>query len=186
MLNKFILYTAVVRGVTPLAYLPDAFRGAKFASRLLCALGRNLSVPWLKTVLSVLDPPPTAEILDWSPVSPWAKRYLVTLPACDREFLTANFEHFTRFRYQTFIGNPNDTLLASAEDLKAYASPVDFKFAHSGKLFVFHGTDDINVPVHQTKYWEEHVAGCNVEIYPHEGHWSLIGNRGDEMLRALS
>ncbi|KAI8818808.1 Alpha/Beta hydrolase protein [Fimicolochytrium jonesii] len=179
-----VLSTVVVSGATPLAASADGFKNARMSNRLLFWFGRNMSVPWLEKTLAVLDPPPSADFMQYTPDQPKMKAYLSQLAPADRTFTLANFDLMKRIRVEAYALNPIQTLTAVAEDLKAYSQPLDLNLTAARNLHVFHGDNDVNIPFSQTAYWKDNVPHVTVTPCSGDAHWSVLGTRKEEIIRA--
>ncbi len=62
-------------------------------------------------------------------------------------------------------------------------SPEDI---HLPKLYWWHGGRDRHVPIAMARAVANRLAGCHPTYYPDEGHISLIANRGEEIVKALT
>ena len=73
-----------------------------------------------------------------------------------------------------------------AYDLALYALPWDFSpEAIRVPFHVWHGEQDMTVPVAMGRWYEREVPGCRARYFADEGHFSLPVNRMDEMLEVL-
>ena len=77
--------------------------------------------------------------------------------------------------------------LGPTHDGKLYGQPwgfnledIDFK-----KVYLWHGELDINVPISMGRAMAEAIPNCTATYYPNEGHFSIIFNHAQEILKTL-
>jgi len=75
----------------------------------------------------------------------------------------------------------------AAWDITLYSKPWGFSLAEVGRpVFLWHGEQDVIVPPSIGRYVAEKLPHCEVTFCPKEGHFSLVGNYMDIVLKAVA
>ncbi|UCG01966.1 MAG: alpha/beta hydrolase [Candidatus Heimdallarchaeota archaeon] len=75
-----------------------------------------------------------------------------------------------------------------AHDFILYTKPWGFKLENIPKetnVFIFHGEQDVNVPVSMARTISQQLPNCNSKFYPNEGHLSVLVNNFPEICNPL-
>lgn len=76
--------------------------------------------------------------------------------------------------------------VGAVQDAAIYAVPWGFSLADvSVPVVLWHGTDDVNVPVSVGEFVGSAIPGCRVELVPGEAHISIWVNRGRDILSSV-
>jgi pimeloyl-ACP methyl ester carboxylesterase len=73
------------------------------------------------------------------------------------------------------------------QDLALYTKPWGFRLQDiTSEVHLWHGEQDVNVPVSVGRYVAEAIPSCNARFYEQEGHFTLPYNRLREILNILA
>lgn len=73
------------------------------------------------------------------------------------------------------------------QDTEIYKNDWGFELkAVHKKLFLWHGEDDLSVPVETGRYMAGEFPNCTATFYAGEGHFSLLYNKANEIFGVLS
>ncbi|MCJ7651214.1 MAG: alpha/beta hydrolase, partial [Candidatus Lokiarchaeota archaeon] len=74
-------------------------------------------------------------------------------------------------------------------DAKIYSQPWGFNLEDISpnlKVYLFHGELDSTIPVSVGRVVSKMIPNCNSTFYPNDGHYSLVFNHLDDILKSLT
>lgn len=76
----------------------------------------------------------------------------------------------------------------AVDDLRIYSRPWGFRIKdiRAGEVYLWHGEKDRLVPPQMGRKMAASMVDCRARFYPHEGHFSLVFHRMDEILSQLA
>ena len=167
---------AIVCGLAPLDVLA-ATDGIIRTNHLLFFLGSRL--PWLARIsmwrmaCQVRRDP--EEIL---------RRMIVPLPDPDKAVL-ARLEVKTAMK-ENIVEAFSAGSRGAACELLLYTRPWRFLLKDiATRVDLWHGEQDVSVPLIMGQYQARTIPNCHATFYPGEGHFSLVINHMEEILRSL-
>ncbi len=156
---------------------PNATSGMMLSNRILFSYGRFFP-PLLRLSVSLM-----VRQLSSKPVKGFEK-FVEGLPEPDRLVLSGT--------------NAQELVLASAvegvrqggkpllEEISIYSKFWGFELSDLNvPVSLFQGEADIDVPVSMARYQAELIPNCELNLYPTDGHFSLLVNRIDEIIASL-
>jgi pimeloyl-ACP methyl ester carboxylesterase len=156
---------------------PNATSGMMISNRILFSYGRFFP-PFLRLSVSLM-----VRQLSSKPVKGFEK-FVEGLPEPDRLVLSGT--------------NAQELVLASAiegvrqgsgpllEEIRIYSKFWGFELSDLNiPVSLFQGEVDIDVPASMARYQAELIPDCELNLYPTDGHFSLLVNRIDEIIASL-
>lgn len=156
---------------------PNATSGMMLSNRILFSYGRFFP-PFLRLSVSLM-----VRQLSSKPVKGFEK-FIEGLPEPDRLVLSGT--------------NAQELVLASAvegvrqgskpllEEISIYSKFWGFELSDLNvPISLFQGEADIDVPASMARYQAELIPNCELNLYPTDGHFSLLVNRIDEIIASL-
>ena len=156
---------------------PNATSGMMLSNRILFSYGRFFP-PLLRLSVSLM-----VRQLSSKPVKGFEK-FVEGLPEPDRLVLSGT--------------NAQELVLASAvegvrqgstpllEEISIYSKFWGFELSDLNvPVSLFQGEADIDVPASMARYQAELIPNCELNLYPTDGHFSLLVNRIDEITASL-
>jgi pimeloyl-ACP methyl ester carboxylesterase len=156
---------------------PNATSGMMLSNRILFSYGRFFP-PLLRLSVSLM-----VRQLSSKPVKGFEK-FIEGLPEPDRLVLSGT--------------NAQELVLASAvegvrqgskpllEEISIYSKFWGFELSDLNvPISLFQGEADIDVPASMARYQAELIPNCELNLYPTDGHFSLLVNRIDEIIASL-
>ena len=156
---------------------PNATSGMMLSNRILFSYGRFFP-PLLRLSVSLM-----VRQLSSKPVKGFEK-FVEGLPEPDRLVLSGT--------------NAQELVLASAvegvrqgskpllEEISIYSKFWGFELSDLNvPISLFQGEADIDVPASMARYQAELIPNCELNLYPTDGHFSLLVNRIDEIIASL-
>jgi pimeloyl-ACP methyl ester carboxylesterase len=156
---------------------PNATSGMMLSNRILFSYGRFFP-PLLRLSVSLM-----VRQLSSKPVKGFEK-FVEGLPEPDRIVLSGT--------------NAQELVLASAvegvrqgskpllEEISIYSKFWGFELSDLNvPISLFQGEADIDVPASMARYQAELIPNCELNLYPTDGHFSLLVNRIDEIIASL-
>ena len=156
---------------------PNATSGMMLSNRILFSYGRFFP-PFLRLSVSLM-----VRQLSSKPVKGFEK-FVEGLPEPDRLVLSGT--------------NAQELVLASAiegvrqgsgpllEEIRIYSKFWGFELSDLNiPVSLFQGEVDIDVPASMARYQAELIPDCELNLYPTDGHFSLLVNRIDEIIASL-
>ncbi|MFL3012921.1 MAG: alpha/beta fold hydrolase [Acidimicrobiales bacterium] len=156
---------------------PNATSGMMLSNRILFSYGRFFP-PFLRLSVSLM-----VRQLSSKPVKGFEK-FIEGLPEPDRLVLSGT--------------NAQELVLASAvegvrqgskpllEEIRIYSKFWGFELSDLNvPVSLFQGEADIDVPASMARYQAELIPNCELNLYPADGHFSLLVNRIDEIIASL-
>jgi pimeloyl-ACP methyl ester carboxylesterase len=75
---------------------------------------------------------------------------------------------------------------AANQDAGIYKSPWGFRLQEiNAEVHLWHGEQDLNVPISVAQYVAEAIPGCHAKFHPEDGHLTLAHHYLREILSAL-
>ena len=156
---------------------PNATSGMMISNRILFSYGRFFP-PFLRLSVSLM-----VRQLSSKPVKGFEK-FVEGLPEPDRLVLSGT--------------NAQELVLASAiegvrqgsgpllEEIRIYSKFWGFELSDLNiPVSLFQGEVDIDVPASMARYQAELIPDCELNLYPTDGHFSLLVNHIDEIITSL-
>ncbi len=156
---------------------PNATSGMMLSNRILFSYGRFFP-PFLRISVSLM-----VRQLSSKPVKGFEK-FIEGLPEPDRLVLSGT--------------NAQELVLASAvegvrqgskpllEEISIYSKFWGFELSDLNvPISLFQGEADIDVPASMARYQAELIPNCELNLYPADGHFSLLVNHIDEIIASL-
>ena len=156
---------------------PNATSGMMLSNRILFSYGRFFP-PLLRLSVSLM-----VRQLSSKPVKGFEK-FVKGLPKPDRLVLSGT--------------NAQELVLASAvegvrqgskpllEEIRIYSKFWGFELSDLNiPVSLFQGEVDIDVPASMARYQAELIPNCELNLYPTDGHFSLLVNHVDEIIASL-
>ena len=156
---------------------PNATSGMMLSNRILFSYGQFFP-PLLRLSVSLM-----VRQLSSKPVKGFEK-FIEGLPEPDRLVLSGT--------------NAQELVLASAvegvrqgskpllEEISIYSKFWGFELSDLNvPISLFQGEADIDVPASMARYQAELIPNCELNLYPTDGHFSLLVNRIDEIIASL-
>ena len=156
---------------------PNATSGMMLSNRILFSYGRFFP-PLLRLSVSLM-----VRQLSSKPVKGFEK-FIEGLPEPDRLVLSGT--------------NAQELVLASAvegvrqgskpllEEISIYSKFWGFELSDLNvPISLFQGEADIDVPASMARYQAELIPNCELNLYPADGHFSLLVNHIDEIITSL-
>lgn len=166
----------IVSGVGPLD-APGAFEGMGKADRQMFGLARK--APWLLRLLLWH----TARRLRRNPDSVLS-RMTAELPAPDKAAVAQPDVKETLINMAR--GAFHQGARGATWELVLFARPWGFPLQDIGiPLYLWHGEVDTTCPVNMGRYMANAIPGCRAKFFPQEGHFSLVVNHLEELLRTV-
>jgi pimeloyl-ACP methyl ester carboxylesterase len=107
------------------------------------------------------------------------------LPEPDRKILSEN--SFLEIFIADGIEGFRQGSLGPAIGGKLYTKPWGFNLKDiKAKVYLFHGEQDVNIPVQIGRKIAKSIPNCEATFYPDEGHMSLIANRFEEIIKNIT
>jgi pimeloyl-ACP methyl ester carboxylesterase len=93
-------------------------------------------------------------------------------------------------RLEAFIASGTEAMRQGVRgitwDTHLYARPWDFRLEEACfPVRLLHGEADQNVPVAVARRVAAAIPGCQATFYPGEGHFAVLANHLEEVMRAL-
>jgi pimeloyl-ACP methyl ester carboxylesterase len=108
-----------------------------------------------------------------------------TLPEPDRQFL--NQPAVRQVLIESFRESVRISPAGPACDVVLYSRPWDFEIQEIAmEVHLWHGEQDTIVPPAIGRYLEKSLSGCRARFFLEEGHFSLIWNQSQEILKEFS
>ncbi len=156
---------------------PNATSGMMLSNRILFSYGRFFP-PLLRLSVSLM-----VRQLSSKPVKGFEK-FVEGLPEPDRLVLSgANAQELVLASAVEGVRQGSKPLL---EEISIYSKFWGFELSDLNvPISLFQGEADIDVPASMARYQAELIPNCELNLYPTDGHFSLLVNRIDEIIASL-
>ncbi len=156
---------------------PNATSGMMLSNRILFSYGRFFP-PLLRLSVSLM-----VRQLSSKPVKGFEK-FVKGLPEPDRLVLSgANAQELVLASAVEGVRQGSKPLL---EEISIYSKFWGFELSDLNvPVSLFQGEADIDVPASMARYQAELIPNCELNLYPTDGHFSLLVNRIDEIIASL-
>ncbi|HJO40769.1 MAG: alpha/beta hydrolase [Acidimicrobiales bacterium] len=156
---------------------PNATSGMMLSNRILFSYGRFFP-PLLRLSVSLM-----VRQLSSKPVKGFEK-FVKGLPEPDRLVLSgANAQELVLASAVEGVRQGSKPLL---EEISIYSKFWGFELSDLNvPVSLFQGEADIDVPASMARYQAELIPNCELNLYPTDGHFSLLVNRIDEITASL-
>ena len=156
---------------------PNATSGMMLSNRILFSYGRFFP-PLLRLSVSLM-----VRQLSSKPVKGFEK-FVEGLPEPDRLVLSgANAQELVLASAVEGVRQGSKPLL---EEISIYSKFWGFELSDLNvPVSLFQGEADIDVPASMARYQAELIPNCELNLYPTDGHFSLLVNRIDEITASL-
>ncbi len=156
---------------------PNATSGMMLSNRILFSYGRFFP-PLLRLSVSLM-----VRQLSSKPVKGFEK-FVEGLPEPDRLVLSgANAQELVLASAVEGVRQGSKPLL---EEISIYSKFWGFELSDLNvPVSLFQGEADIDVPASMARYQAELIPNCELNLYPTDGHFSLLVNRIDEIIASL-
>ncbi|MDG2352496.1 MAG: alpha/beta hydrolase [Acidimicrobiales bacterium] len=156
---------------------PNATSGMMHSNRILFSYGRFFP-PLLRLSVSLM-----VRQLSSKPVKGFEK-FVEGLPEPDRLVLSgANAQQLVLASAVEGVRQGSKPLL---EEISIYSKFWGFELSDLNvPVSLFQGEADIDVPASMARYQAELIPNCELNLYPTDGHFSLLVNRIDEIIASL-
>ncbi|KAK9426093.1 hypothetical protein SUNI508_12637 [Seiridium unicorne] len=116
-------------------------------------------------------------------------QYITSGPPVDRELWNRDVGGFRQTLVESTRGAVHDGGHGPAWEARLFGSnwgfPLEELSADAGKMFLWHGGADLNVPAHMAETAAKLMNGAELRFSPDEGHASLAVNKSDDIVAAL-
>jgi len=156
---------------------PNATSGMMLSNRVLFRYGRFFP-PVLRLSVSIM-----VRQLSSKPVKGFEK-FVDGLPEPDRLVLSrTDAKDFVMASAVEGVRQGSGPLL---EEVSIYSRPWGFKLEDlSIPVSLFQGEGDIDVPASMARHQASLIPDCEINLYPDDGHFSLLANHIDEIIASL-
>ena len=156
---------------------PNATSGMMLSNRILFSYGRFFP-PLLRLSVSLM-----VRQLSSKPVKGFEK-FVEGLPEPDRIVLSE--ERAQELVLASAVEGVRQGSRPLLEEISIYSKFWGFELSDLNvPVSLFQGEADIDVPVSMARYQAELIPNCELNLYPTDGHFSLLVNRIDEIIASL-
>jgi len=156
---------------------PNATSGMMLSNRILFSYGRFFP-PLLRLSVSLM-----VRQLSSKPLKGFEK-FVEGLPEPDRIVLSE--ERAQELVLASAVEGVRQGSRPLLEEISIYSKFWGFELSDLNvPVSLFQGEADIDVPVSMARYQAELIPNCELNLYPTDGHFSLLVNRIDEIIASL-